>query len=144
MQMQRLRRFAVPVLLAWLFAVGSGVVNACVVQVELGGIARMAAQDDQAAAERAHQVQAHAAGGHDHESHGGNPPCKRFCDEPSAVSQSAKHDLDSANGFWLAPAPAPTYLLVPAPSRADGAFHRRSERWRAAIPIPIAFLRLTL
>lgn len=147
-QPRRLRRFAAHVLLVWLLALGIGVANACVVQLHLQDAVRSTAH--------AHQIGA-AAGSQDqdadaqadaqqpcHDSiYRTPPPCERLCDGPSAVPQTERQSVDLLSGFWLAPAPLPSFdlQLAAAPSRV---IPGESVRWRHPIPISIAFLRLAL
>lgn len=142
-QTQRLRRLAVHVLLAWLFALSTGIVNACVVQAGLPNSADSVAHGNHEAVKALDQAEVSGGTGDDHESHPGNPPCERCCDEPSALPQAAKQHSEPLNGFWLASAPAPSFTFQ-AVSEANGTLDSRHIRWRAAIPISIAFLRLTL
>jgi hypothetical protein len=63
MQLQRLRRLAVYVLFAWLFALTTGIVNACVVQAELHNSAQSVAHGDGAAVNVPDQARGHEAMG---------------------------------------------------------------------------------
>lgn len=140
MQTQRLRRLALHVLFAWLFVLATGIVNACVVRAELPD----AAHGGHALAMDGDQTTAHETLGHDHDDHSGKAPCERCCDEPSVLPQQpAKQQSDSPSGFWLAALPASSFTH-PAASRADARLDSSEIRWGASIPIPIAFLRLTL
>lgn len=144
MQMQRLRRLALHVLLAWLFAFGTGVVNACVVQAHVRS-ASLAAAAQQAQAQMQAQDAADApcvhegGGGADHS----KLPCERFCEEPGAVAQAAKQQSDVTGGFLLAAAP-PASFQFQSWTQPDSTPASAPAPWRAAIPIPIAFLRLAL
>jgi len=146
MQTQRLRRWAVHVLLAWLLTLGAGIVNACVVQLELHNRATIAAHGHGAALKALSHASAEGGAHHQHSEgdsdHASNVPCERFCDEPSAVPQQAKQKSDSAAALWPAfPPPAPFVLPIPETDVMPGS---RPVAWRATVPIPIAFLRLTL
>lgn len=134
----RLRRFAACVLLLWLFGLASGVVNACVVASGLRHAAHAAAL------EAAHD---HAAYGgdaalaqHDHEE---QRPCERLCDEPVAPTQADKQQSSPLTGFWLAAAPLAALPHWQAGPRR-GPLPRAEPASRAAVPIPIAYLRLAL
>jgi hypothetical protein len=142
MQIQRLRRFALHVLLAWVFALATGVVNACVMQVDLPESAHASAHGGHALVGDADHSMPHETDGHEHESHAGKPPCERCCDEPSALpQQAASQKSDSPSGFWLVSLPAPSFTWAASRvARLDGI----PPRWGATIPIPIAFLRLAL
>ena len=128
----------------WLLALGAGIVNACVLEPELRHPAITASHAQHDAESRSHHHDSHQSGGHDHPSpHAGNAPCAKFCDEPSTGAQTPKHQIDPFDAVWLAapPANSPT-LDVTTPLASSFAAHQ--ELWRPAIPIPIAFLRLTL
>lgn len=149
-QPQRLRRFAVHVLLVWLFALGSGIVNACVVQLHIPQPAQVTAQS--ATHEHPQMAAAlddeDAAKVHEHHQHGDqadrtHPPCERFCDAPSVAPQPEKQQSNLLSGFWLAPAPVPPFDFQTsfAPIRITPS---DDARWRKTIPISIAYLRLAL
>lgn len=137
----RLRRFAACVLLLWLFGLASGVVNACVVASGLRHAAHAAA------VEAAHDHASHgadaAAAQHDHDGHDEQPPCERLCDEPAAPAQADKQQGSPLSGFWLAAAPLASLPQWPDMARS-AALPRAAPAARAAIPIPIAYLRLAL
>ena len=150
-QPQRLRRFAVQVLLVWLFALGTGIVNACVVQLHMlppapiaaqsvwGDNQQMASLDDEAA-DCATVHENHQPGDQTARPH---LPCERLCDGPSIAPQPEKQQSNLLSGFWLAPAPVPSFDFQ---SSVDPVRIAPSEdaRWRRTIPISIAFLRLAL
>lgn len=142
---QRLRRLALQVLLVWLFALGAGIVNACVVQVQLRDAAHAMPHDhqDMGAALDEGPVVAADHSSHEYQADSSQPPCKRLCDGPSAAPQTEKQPSNPLSGFWLAPAPLPSFSFQPSipPSRLVPSTH---VRWRKAIPISIAFLRLAL
>lgn len=130
-RMRRLRRLAAYVLLAWLFGLGSGVVHACVVQGEL----------DHAQQAASHAAAAHEA--HGHESDHAHPPCEKFCDEVSVVSQAAKPPAGVAIGSWAISARLPALSFPNAPVTSANV-SASDIRWRGSIPVSIAFLRLAL
>ena len=148
---QRLRRFAAHVLLMWLFALGTSIANACVVQLHMQQPAQIAAQP----AMHDHQHMAAALGDEDaaatpqqHHQHGDqadrtHPPCERLCDAPSVAPQPEKQQSNLLSGFWLAPAPVPSFDFQSSiePVRIAPS---DDARWRKTIPISIAFLRLAL
>lgn len=139
----QLRRLAACVLLLWLFGLASGVVNACVVASGLRHAAHAAARDSaQDHAGHGSSGSPHAAG-LEHESDDGTPPCERLCDEPAAPVQADKQQSTPLSGFWLAAAPLPHLTHWPAIDRAEP-IPRGEVASRTAIPIPIAYLRLTL
>lgn len=122
----RIRRLAAQVLLLWLLALVSGIVNACVI-VPQAMQAQPAAHEACGACPEQHQP-AHGA-------------CAKFCADESSSLPSAQQAFDP--GPALAIAPLPTMALaepaLPALERPGGA-----PPPRARIPIPIAFLRLTI
>ena len=130
-RMRRLRHLAAYVLLAWLFGLGSGVVHACVVQGEL----------DHAQQSVSHGAVSHEA--HGHEPDHAHPPCEKFCDEPSVMSQSAKSPTGLAIGFWAISARLPALSFPNAPVTSANV-SASDIRWRGSIPVSIAFLRLAL
>lgn len=143
MQTQRLRRLAVHVLLAWLFALGTGIANACVVQPALRDCGQAASHEHFHAAPDPAHGQAHGVAGHAH-SASDTAPCERLCDQPSAVPQAAKQQTDVMNGLsWLAPAPLPVWDFRALPA-VNAVIDGTPIFWRATVPIPIAFLRLAL
>ena len=141
-QRQRLRRIAAQVLLVWSFMLTAGIVNACVLASEPGhGIATAAHDGHTAAATH----DAHAAGGHDHPSspQGGKTACAKACNEASTGAQTLKQKIDPFTVIWLAPAPADSLFIV-ATASAVGTSVAGRDPGPPAIPIRIAFLRLTL
>ena len=149
---QSLRRFAVHVLLVWLFALGCGVVNACVVQLHMQQPAPVAAQpalhDHQQVAAAPADESADCATVHGHQPTGDqadrtHPACERLCDAPSVAPQPEKQQSNLLSGFWLAPAPVPSFDFQSSiePVRIAPS---DNARWRRAIPVSIAFLRLAL
>ena len=147
-QSQRLRRFAVHVLLVWLFALGTGIVNACVVQLHMQQPAHAAAHDAQAMIAGAVDEETDCASLHGQQQAGdqtdhSRPACERLCDAPSVAPQPEKQQSNLASGFWLAPAPVLSFDFQSSvePLRIAP---RDDARWRKSIPISIAFLRLAL
>lgn len=137
----RLRRIAACVLLVWLFALTSGIVNACVLGSEL--------RDTSPAA--LHQMDGHesamadhTAGGHEAPQHHSDqkPPCERLCDAPAA--RAADKDLGTVlAGFWLAPAPLPSVQLWLGVVARES-FRAAQPSRHGAVPLPIAYQRLVL
>lgn len=143
-QRKRLRRLAAHMLLVWLFALASGIVNACVVEPELRHAALAAAQDHHAAAQANQHDPAMAAAAHEHQApHAAKYPCAKLCDVESVSAPTVKPQADPLNAAWLAPLLVRSLVvhtaLVPA-----GVFDSRHGQLPARIPISIAFLRLTL
>jgi hypothetical protein len=144
-QRQRLRRTAALVLFGWLFALAAGIVNACVVEPQLRHGSVSAPNNSQHSTVAANPLHdAHAPGGSDHPSpHTGKAPCVKFCDEPSTVAKTLQLQIDPFSAAWLAPLSADP-LPVEAKPLPAGGFRASHALWRPAIPIPIAFLRLSL
>jgi hypothetical protein len=145
-QPQRFRRFAVHVLLVWLFALGTAIANACVVQLHLqlpaqavvqGHQHEAVADEDQASDASAPQHQ------HCHNPAGHAPvPCERLCDGPSVVPKTERQPVNLLTSFWLAPAPLPSFEFRPLD--AEQTVPSDNARWREPVPIAIAFVRLAL
>ena len=143
-QRQRLRRIAAQVLVAWLFMLTAGIVNACVLTPELGHGSATAAHDEHFAAAAHVSHQTHAAGTHEHRSpHGNNAACAKACNEPSTGAQTLKQKIDPFTAIWLAPSPADTQVTV-ATAAVAGTPVIGPDPGSTAVPIRIAFLRLTL
>jgi hypothetical protein len=140
MRTQRLRRLAVHVLLSWLFVLGTGFANACVIQEQLRQSAHSATHGDEAAGDH---TTIDCQTGHDHTSHAGNPPCEQFKIDRSALPQTAKQQSHSSSDFWPASAPLPSFVFLVMPE-APERVKSKPGSVSATIPIPIAFLRLTL
>ena len=144
-QRHRLRRIAALVLLAWLFMLTAGIANACVLASEPGHGIAAAGHDGHTAAAAPATHDAHAAGGHDHPSspQGGKTACAKACNEASTGAQTLKQKIDPFTAIWLAPAPADSLFIV-ATASAVGTSVAGHDPGPPAIPIRIAFLRLTL
>ncbi len=140
MQSQRLRRFAIHVLFAWLFALGTGFANACVIQEQLQQSAHSMMDGHRGPA-------GHTGGdcgtGHDHAAHAGNAPCEQFLSDRSALPNAAKQPSHSPGDVWLAPAPGPSAVVLATPEAA-GTAKVETQRPPPGVPIPIEFLRLAL
>jgi hypothetical protein len=140
----RLRRLAAYVLLAWLFGLASGIANACV----HGGDSRHAAHGP-APSGHVHEHgmamdESAGHGGQEHQGDQGKPPCERLCDAPVAA-RAADNELASVlAGFWLAPAPLASITVRPFEPADDAPAPNVAPHWRQSVPLPIAFLRLTL
>lgn len=143
-QRQRLRRLAAQVLLMWLFTLTSCVVNACM----LAPGAQHAMQGDPKQQPVAQQEpHAHAPCGLA-DKHSSLPasktPCAKFCEEPSANAQTVNvQPNDTFNPVWLPMGP-PLTLGTPVLMEVVDTPSAEPVIWRASVPIPIAFLRLTL
>ena len=139
---QRLRRLASHLLLVWLFALGTGVANACVYGYDFGH--ELAARHGQRDGAMVHQTDLQDA--NCHEDPAGqlpNGPCAKFCDELSLIRQSAKPLSDPLGVVCPALLPTPSATLQTAAAPLVTVMDEPGLH-RAAIPIAIAFLRLTL
>jgi hypothetical protein len=123
---------------------GAGIVNACVLEPEpsQGSVSLVHVGHDQAKAHDSHD--GHDHGGHKHQSpHDAKSPCVKFCDEASVGAQPVKQQVDPFSAVWLGPIPSGSMDVKYTPTLV-GPIAIDSIRWRPAIPIAIAFLRLTL
>lgn len=137
---QRLRMLAAHMLLVWLFALGTGVVHACLSEVTA---------PPPAAAAHDH----HAMGGTVHEHDGPATPhhpspatdhtaCLKFCQDKAAGVPADRLSFDAGAPLVLALLPIPSMAVQaqdphPLPARAG------SDPPTGRVPIPIAFRRLT-
>ena len=143
-QHRRLRRIAAQVLLAWLFTLTVGIVNACVLAPEPGRENLTAAHDEHLAAAAQVSHETHAAGTHEHRSpHGDKAACEKACNEPSTGAQTLKQKIDPFTAIWLAPAPADAQVTLAVASIA-GTPATGLDPGPTAVPIRIAFQRLIL
>jgi hypothetical protein len=102
------RHTAFVVLLAWLFALASGVANACLLQErETHAHAGIAAVHD-ATVSAGH---AGAVAGHDNDQHPASAPCQKVCSEGSQTPVTADLKVTQAD---CGPAPLVAVLWTPA------------------------------
>lgn len=151
---QQLRRWAARVLLLWLFGVAAGVANACLGPGPVEGDAGASVHAGDApyaqhavsalpdAPDHSSHAPIHPDGAHDPAASPASSNCQDFCDKASVSLPSLKSTLDNAQAQALSPLMAATVLPVPAfvpvqlrEPRRDGV---------SPLPIPLAFLRLTL
>lgn len=143
-QRKRLRRLAAQVLLAWLFALTSSVVNACVIEPDLRHEAVSSLQSSHGAAPSPGHLHTEQAPGHAHpDSHADKAPCAKFCDDESTSVPTIRQLVNPLGTVWLAPPPN-AGLPVQSALESVGAFRVERGSQRARIPILFAFLRLTL
>jgi hypothetical protein len=105
----RKRSIALTMLLVWVFALLSGVANACLTESR-GALAQAgphAAQSDQPA--RA-VVQSHAANQAQHDGHPDKAPCQKSCDESSQTLLKQLPKLDTP-GLQAAAPPTPLQAI---------------------------------
>jgi hypothetical protein len=147
LQRHNLRRWALRVLMVWVFGVGLGVANACLASFEGVRGAMSAVTNSSSAADDVmpegceHRSDAAREQG-DSQTRHEKSNCESFCERASVPAAPQKSMIDDLHGDLLphsvvtsiapAPAPAPSRLPVPPP---DGP---------RSLPIPIAFLRLAL
>ena len=138
---RQLHRWAASMLLVWLFALASGVVNACVGAVAPPPPGSLAAAVVEAAETAAGQV--NLSGCISHEERVTLSACLKFCDDESAgvatVKTVASPQAEAALAAW------PTLALA-LQAACDPLDVPRAEPAHppAAVPVPIAFLKLTL
>lgn len=140
---ERRRQLAAQVLVAWLFALAAGIVNACALGPELRQSTESAGHDPHAASSAIAPHSARAGAHGEHSPDSDKTPCAKFCDEPAASAQGFKPQTDPFTAAWLATGPQnpPTVATTP---RVGHTLAAELAWWRPAIPISIAFLRLTL
>ena len=137
-----MRRFAWLTLLTWSFALASGVVNACVLNLPDRSVdgSTLSLHNETAT----HAASSQGIGGHgadDHEGTSGKDTCLKFCDdESSTLAKSTSYGADMAAALvdlrvqqrLAVPAVTVDSSLSPEPPHAQGP------------PLVIRFLRLTL
>jgi hypothetical protein len=147
-------RWAVRVLLLWLFGVGAGVANACLAPRlgEPGGHpsgqaahAKASHRDAHASAiahrHASHQVH-HEVGTQEQQGSSGKSNCEDFCDKASASIPTLRSALDDAQ-VHAVPIPAAPVVVAISPFAPVQPWAPHRDRSRAPL-IAIAFLRLTL
>lgn len=140
----RVRRLAAQVLLAWLFALASGIVNACVLAPGMHAAAAKVAAGVTAMQSMPGD---HEAGCPDCPDEGGasspTSACAKFCVDGSSGSPSAQQVFDPWPALGIAVVPTMALSVVdaqlPAVDRPGGV-----PPHQATASIPIAYLRLTL
>lgn len=142
-QRRSIRRLAAQVLLAWLFALATGIVNACVIAPGTPSSLPVSAVTS---GDEGHAAAAHAPGCHECEDEGpaaGHPPgCAKFCaDEASSVPAAKQvHDVQPLLGIAM----VPTMALAVAGSMDTTAIGEGVLLPPPRTSVPIAYLRLTL
>lgn len=135
-----IRKLAGYLLIAWLFSFGAGVVHAC------GLSFRVAASDHVLDLSSAAAVDSHAESGphgHGHADDVGKATCVKFCDQAKAVANS----LQPADDHLATALHASSAMLRVRDEPLVVASTNARARWqtvRPRVPIPIAYLRLTL
>lgn len=146
-QTARVRRLAARVLLVWLFALASGLVNACVIAPQLYSFKSEQRQAPKSDAVSGATTQVEHAGCPDCPDEGTTSvspgPCGKFClDEASSVP-TAKLALDPGPALGIALVPTMALSVAEAGPRLVPRLDA-SPPPKARVPVPIAFLRLAL
>jgi hypothetical protein len=145
-QRDSIRRLAAKVLLVWLFALATGVVNACVIApasppLPIATVVAAVGGD--------HGPVVHLPGCHECEGEGegeagGRPAgCAKFCADEASSVPAAKQVHDPGPGLGIALVPTMA-LAVAAPVRGAAAVGGGVLPPPPRPSIPIAYLRLTL
>jgi hypothetical protein len=143
---RRLRGTACMTLVAWMFALAAGVVNACALTPtgpESRGLGVRSAAEAASRQETAGEAEAHGRDGthHGHSGNGGKQGCLKFCDDESSALSKNK-----ASSF-VADLPFSAVLALSIPIlRVATAGNRPSIEWHLpqGPPLVIRLLRLTL
>lgn len=142
----RVRRLAARVLLVWLFALATGIVNACVVAPGVHSM-KTGRTGAMAVTSMPDLVDQHAGGCPDCPDEGTTTqplgPCGKFCADEASGAPTAKLAFDPWPALGIAMVPT-MGLSVAEPGhrpadRAEGPPARAAD-----LPVPIAYLRLTL
>ncbi len=134
---QQLRLWAARVLLAWVFAMGAGVANACLSTVASGHAGLPTAHAEEATDEHHHASET------PHRSPD-KANCLDFCDKANASIPTLKPAADDVQAQALICLVGATALPVPVLEPVPGSVPRRDGVQAPPIPIVIAFLRLAL
>lgn len=103
------RSIALTMLLVWVFALLSGVANACLTE-PLGEPAHAGTQPSQADHPAREAVQSHEADQAQHDEHSDKAPCQKSCDESSQTLLKQLPKLDTP-GPQAATPPTPTQAI---------------------------------
>ena len=137
------RRTAWLMLCVWMFALASGIANACALEVRGSHTHAMAGVDHPEVASSAHAAEdAGADSHHDGDSHDSKAPCLKACDEGSVslLKHSVVPDLtDPGAAFVVAFAWAVSVPVLSARSRAH---HLRPLS--SGPPLRVRYVRLAL
>jgi hypothetical protein len=142
-------------LLLWVFGIGAGVANACVVAIEADGGGYVdGAKASQPApapsvaspdtARHGSHAGLHDEGSLDQQGTPGQSNCRDFCDKTSVSIPPQQSVFDHAQGHALPPL---VTAVIPAVASTSSAALPRPDRdvgSAAPVPITIAFLRLAL
>lgn len=130
---RQLRRWAARVLMAWLFGMVAGVVNACVIDTPMKAVHATHAV--------AHADQSQSHDGNDDGNDDGNGTCRDFCEKSAVSLLSTSTGTDAGTVLPALPA-APVSITLAALQGA--ARPVASDRLSGPLPVRIAFVRLAL
>ena len=135
-------------LLVWMFALSSSIVNACLADHGPWQASSTASQHAGHAPQPipcpASVVAADDAAGHEQGVQpAGAGACAKFCVDKSCSAPVYKQAIDAPGTVWLAPPPAPS-LDAQAARQQWGLLRAEQALPGTRVPIAIAFLRLTL
>lgn len=137
------RNTAFVVLLMWLFALASGVANACLLEARVThSHVATAGYSGTTHASAILPGHAGAVAGHDYDSYTAKAPCLKVCDDGS--QSLAKQDLTVAQ---TDPGPAPLVAVLWSAAAPIGSALRRMDAMQPAapgLPIRVRYSRLTL
>ncbi len=149
---QQLRRWALRVLLVWLFGFGLGVANACLAAQQFAGggdtfhgKAEVQAVDYAAAPAGCEHHSVPVPDQSRHVQHDSSPKsnCESFCERAGVTIPPQKSVLDNYQ-FHVLPPPMVEPLTVPASVDVSADLGTPRRDGARPLPIPIAFLRLAL
>ena len=143
-QRKLLRRSAAQMLLVWLFALTTGIVNACVIEPESRPAALSTLHEHRSGTHMHSLAHDMIAVAHEHPSpQADNPLCAKFCADDSVSAPILKQQSDTPRTVWLAAPPTGSLAVQAALEPVRGHDAERAPK-HARVPIPIAFVRLTL
>lgn len=128
---RRLRRWAAPVLLMWLFGLAISVANACALGVAVHDLGQTQAEND-----------AHEHAKHDNDSERTN--CADFCEKSSIGAPVVKLDDEGMAALGLAMPVSGHVLLIPQPAPMLLPAVATLPLLRGSPPLRIALQRLAL
>jgi hypothetical protein len=141
-QTARVRRIAAQLLLAWLFALATGIVHACVIAPAAHAPAMAVPADPHATAQPVSADHRPGCGEcPDPHPAGASQACAKFCADESTSVRVVEQAFDPWTGLDIAVVPTMALsdvALAPVPAQR----HPDAPPSLARVPAPIAFLRL--
>ena len=139
---RRMRNTAFMVLLAWLFAVASGVANACLLESPHHDLHASAAAAS--AVDLPDHLAAHSGdiAAHSDDVHTSSPPCQKVCDDTPQSLPKALSGVDQTN-----PGMSPPIVLLWSATAPIAVGSRRTAKVQPAmpeLPIRLRYTRLAL